>query len=415
MKVLYELKNKRAAYLDAAKTALGKKDMNGYKAAMQDVDRLNVEIDAQERLDAEMGRFDEADNNMVDLAAVQAKEKNDAALENAVEKARGGNEYVRAFASALRSGATPKNGIVRAELKPLYNAMSISGGTPEGADGGFLVPVEFDSMIIRKMKEMVRLADFVNVESVNGYTGWRAVETAPSTKPLPLVGEGAQVPKNAQPSFVRVDYKVKKYGDRIQISSELLEDNTAGLLAYLSEWFAPRVVATENSLILALLDKLTGVSLTTGKELADLKTALNKGLNTAISRNSMLLCNQDSYDFMDQLEDKNGRPMLMPNPTQPDVFVFKGRRVVSMDNDLLPTVTAAGSNPPKGDYAPIYIGYLKAYATLFRRKALEFASTDVGGDAWGSASTEVRGIVRMDAQRVDETAVIKRNFFTPGA
>ena len=54
----------------------------------------------------------------------------------------------------------------------------------------------------------------------------------------------------------------------------------------------------------------------------DLKSLLNKGLNTAISRNAMILTNGNGYDFFDQQEDKNGRPMLVPNPQDPDVYRF---------------------------------------------------------------------------------------------
>lgn len=413
LRKLHDMKNRRGEKLDAAAKALELGNMEDYQKQYGDATAMNGEIDALQNMIAEQGRFDETDPVMLNLAITNGKRKEDDLLRNAVDTARSGNEYVQAFCAAIRTKADPENGMGNEKLTPLYNAMTIGGGTPTGSEGGFLVPIDFDNMIHKKMKEFIRLADFFKVENVTGYTGWRAVETTAGRSALPEIDESAPIGENDKPSFKKITYTVKKYGDRIAVSSELMNDNTAGLMQYLAEWFGPRVVMTENCLLLALLNKLTAKSFTSGKELAELKSALNKELNTAISKNATLLCNQSSYDFMDGLTDTTGRGILVPNSADPDVYRFKGRPVVSADNDLVPdrTVTTAGAT--KGDYYPIYIGCMSAYATLFRRQALEFASTSVGGSSWANATSEVRGIVRMDAQAVDETAAVKREIFIP--
>ena len=43
-----------------------------------------------------------------------------------------------------------------------------------------------------------------------------------------------------QPLFTRVIYTLAKYGLIVPVSSELIADNTAGLMAYLARWFAKR-------------------------------------------------------------------------------------------------------------------------------------------------------------------------------
>lgn len=415
MRKLYDLKNNRAGLLAEAKEDLEKKDMEGYQAKMEEIKAMNTEIEAMENLVAEEGRFGDDDENAKLRAQALTAKKEQELQSNALDAARQGNEYVNAFAWALKNRVPVRDAARHEEMAPLKDALTIGGGTPAGSDGGFLVPVEFDNMIIRKMKEFVRLADYFNVEPVTGYSGWRAVETTASRKALPLVGENAAIGMTEQPSFKKVEYTIKKYGDRIAVSQELLEDNTAGLLQYIADWFAPRVVITENSLLLALLDGLTASNLTTGKEVADLKSVLNKGLNTAISRNAILLTNGNGYDFLDQRTDTNGRGLLVPNPADPDVYRFKGRPVVMADEDLLPSRKVTTTGATKGDYDPIYIGYFKAFGTLFQRKALEFATTDIGGNAWANDAPEIRGIVRMDAQKVDESAAVKREIFTPAA
>lgn len=415
MRKLYDLKNKRAGLLAEAKADLDKKDLEGYQAKMTEIKAMNTEIEAMEDLAAEEGRFGDDDAGARLRAQVLTAKKEQDIQTTALDAARRGNEYVNAFGKALKNGVSLASGRQDENLKPLYNALTIGGGTPAGSDGGFLVPVEFDNMIQRKMKEFVRLADYFNVEPVTSYSGWRAVETTASRKPLPLVGENTAIGMSEQPSFKKVEYTVKKYGDRIAVSQELLEDNTAGLLQYIADWFAPRVVLTENALLLALLDGLTASNLTAGKEVANLKSVLNRELNTAISRNAILLTNGLSYDFLDQLTDTNGRGLLVPNPADPDVYRFKGRPVVMADEDLLPSRKVTTTGATKGDYDPIYIGYFKAFGTLFQRKALEFATTNIGGSAWANDAPEIRGIVRMDAQKVDEDAAVKREIFTPAS
>lgn len=415
MRKLYDLKNKRSGLLAEAKADLDKKDMEGYQAKMAEIKTMNAEIQAMEDMAVEEGRFGDEDKGAVLRSQMLEAKKEDDLKLSALDAARQGNEYVNAFAEALKNGVSVRTVGRYESLAPLANALTIGGGTPAGSDGGFLVPVEFDNMIQRKMKEFIQLADYFKVEPVTGYSGWRAVETTARREPLPLVGENTAIGMTEQPKFSRVDYTIKKYGDRIAISQELLEDNTAGLLQYIAEWFAPRVVLTENSLLLGLLSSLKAVSLTAGREVQELKSTLNKDLNTAISRNAVILTNGNGYDFLDQLTDNNGRGLLVPNPADPDVYRFKGRPVVMADADLIPGRKVTASGATKGDYDPVYIGYFRAFGTLFQRKAMEFATTNIGGNAWANDAPELRGIVRMDAQKVDESAAVKREIFHPAS
>ena len=413
MRKLYDLKNKRAGLLAEAKADLDKKDLEGYQAKMAEIKTMNAEIEAMEDLVAEEGRFDDGDKDAAFRAQVLENRKEEALKLSALDAARRGNEYVNAFAAALKNGVPVRAVGQHEELAPLAAALTIGGGTPAGSDGGFLVPVEFDNMIHTKLKEFVRLADYFNLETVSGFTGWRAVETTAGRKPLPLIGENTAIGENDQPSFRKVEYTIKKYGDRIAVSQELLEDNTAGLLQYIADWFVPRVVLTENSLLLGLLAGLKAENLTAGQEVKELKSVLNKGLNTAISRNAVLLTTGSGYYSRYLLVDKHGRGLLVPNPAGPDVYRFKGRPVVMADADLIPGRTVTASGATKGDYDPLYVGYFRAFGTLFQRKALEFATTNIGGSAWANDTTELRGIVRMDAQKVDEAAAVKREIFHP--
>ena len=167
MKELYNKKEKRAELLDAAETALNAKNMTEYKAKMAEATAMNEEISSLEALDAEKGRFDDTDQNMKNLFEEQQQKKLDNQLKDAVNQERSGNEYINAFAMAMRNHIKPEDALANEKYAPLVNAMTTSSGIPSGSEGGFLVPIEFDNMIQLKMKEFVQLSNFFNVENVS--------------------------------------------------------------------------------------------------------------------------------------------------------------------------------------------------------------------------------------------------------
>ncbi|WP_435321716.1 phage major capsid protein [Muriventricola aceti] len=393
-----ELKAKRAEKLKEGEALLAKKDFDGHKALMGEVAKMNQELDAAEAQLAEEGRFAEDDEGMKLRHKAFQDKKADKAKGAAIDEIRRSNEYATAFVKALRNGVKVGKVWGMEGYEPLAKALTETGGSPEGADGGFLVPQDFDDMIHEYEKEYVDLSQFFAVENVRGLSGWRAVEQG-KRKALPKIAEMGTIGKDDQPKFTKVTYTVDKYGDRLPVSSELLGDNTAGLLRYLAGWFGPKYILTKNTLLLALLTGLTTeVALTAGSEAKELRKALITKLNTAHSSAATLLTNQNGYAEMDGWEDKNGRSLLVPNPADPNVYRLSGRRVVYADNDLIPDVS---------EKHPIYVGNFKALGTLFVRKGIEMAATDVGGDAWATDSYEIRGLCRLDAVTMDPNAGFK--------
>lgn len=399
---LLEAKDKRAKQLAEGRDLLAKKDFEAHKTLMGEVGKLNLEIDASEKQLAEEGRFADGDEKLKALALQKQKQKEEEGVEKSVDTIRSEPEYARTWSKALRDGMTVKKAREVEGYGILHKALTISGGTPSGEEGGFLVPKDFDNAIITETKDYVDLSTLFNVESVNTYSGWRAVETAAQRTKLPLVGENAPIGKDNQPKFTKVDYTVKKYGDRLVVSSELMDDNTAGLIQYLAQWFGPKYILTKNDLLLNILKSLpfTAQTATDDKsKVKAIKHILNTKLNTAYSRGAVLLTNQNVYDEMDNWVDGQNRPMLVPDVSG-EFDKFKGRKLIYTDNDLIGTKSESTKI-----YDPLFIGNMKSAATLFLRKAMEVAATDVGGDAWANAAYELRCLCRMDAQQVDGCAV----------
>lgn len=323
-------------------------------------------------------------------------------------------EYARAFAHAIRTGARPGHDMSAAQHKILYDALTIGGGSTPGEDGGFLVPEEIDHAIHEYSRAVMPLADLFGQMTVNSNSGWFPAATNPSKGMTKMGSEVTQITTSEQPEFKRVSYALSTYADWLPISNELASDEVSNLFGYISNFYARKYVLTRNELALAALDKLTaGAIKKTDDALALLKTALNVELDPEISVLSTILTNQSGFNYLDSLKDDNGRPLLMPDPTQSTGYLFKGRPVKVASNAVLPNRTVTDTGATKGDYYPIYVGNFEQYATLFTRQALELASTDVGGSAFRTNSIEVRGIARLDCQIFDAAAAVKKEIFIP--
>lgn len=323
-------------------------------------------------------------------------------------------EYARAFAHAIRTGARPGRDMAATQHKILYDALTIGGDSTPGEDGGFLVPEEIDHAIHEYSRAVMPLADLLGQMTVNSNSGWFPVATNPSKGMTKMGSEVTQITTSEQPEFKRVSYVLSTYADWLPISNELASDEVSNLFGYISNFYARKYVLTRNELALAALDKLTaGAIKKTDDALALLKTALNVELDPEISVLSTILTNQSGFNYLDSLKDDNGRPLLMPDPTQSTGYLFKGRPVKVASNAVLPNRTVTDTGATKGDYYPLYVGNFEQYATLFTRQALELASTDVGGSAFRTNSIEVRGIARLDCQIFDAAAAVKKEIFIP--
>ena len=402
-KKVAELIKNRAEILDEAKSAVdaGKQDI--YESKMAEAGQLAKEIEARQSIDAEAGRFKDDDFDMVSRSEVIESQKAESIIESKQDNVRKGNEYAQAFAFAMKHGVSPHSNLYRDKLKPLYNALTIAGGEPVGEDGGFLVPIDMDNMIIEVKRDNRPLAPLFNVETVSTATGWRVIDKHPTAGFTKLNNELGDVLANDQPEFAKINYSLDTYGLYIPMSRELVDDEVANLMRYLASWIGKKEVLTENALLIALLQALTEVDLTTNAEFAEIKAVLNSGLDPAHSAVAGVITNQSGLALLDALEDLNGRPLMQPDVVRPTDFRISGRPVTAVADAQL-------ANTEGTVKSPIYIGDFKSYATLFRRKAIEIASTDVGGDAWRKYGHEVRAITRLDAVVFDSTAVNGVNF-----
>ncbi|MCP9228500.1 phage major capsid protein [Bacillus mycoides] len=300
--------------------------------------------------------------------------------------------YKEVFMKALRGQALSHDEI---SVMQEYKA-SLSENT--GKDGGYIVPEDITTTINQLKQTVDSLEQYVSVQPVSTNKGSRTLEKrAASTPfaPLSEYGNPNAMQEIASPQFDRLSYAIEDYAGFLPVPNDLLDDTDQALESYLRQWIAKKSIATRNYLILQEVNKLTKVDF---KDYKGIKTALNVTLDPAFSAVANIFTNQDGFNYLDQIEDKDGRPLLQPDPTNPTRKLLSGKPVIVLSNKTIAT--------DKDGKAPFIVGDLKEAIVLWDRKQLSIDMTKEGGNAWRSNTSEFRAIEREDVTLWDSEAVV---------
>lgn len=352
---------------EAAKAVLGSGSSADIKAAREKIQALKDKIQMAEEL--------------------EAMEKENTLSGRKNHKAAGGS--AAAFAEAARAGF-PRN--------------QMSEGSKE--DGGYTVPEDIDTQIREFRESKDSLETLVTVEPVQTLSGARTYKTRKQQTGFTKVNEGAAIGAKETPQFSRITYTVEKYAGYFPVTNELLEDTDANLVGTLIRWIGDESRITRNKLILKVLKTIgSEVDLSSPDEL---KKALNVTLDPAFRPFARIVTNQDGFQYLDTMKDTDSRYLLQPDVTNPTQYRLFGFPVTVISNADMPSDTTSGVK------APVYVGDLKSAVTLFDRKRLAIASSDIAMDAFEKDLTIWRAIERLQAVKTDDKAVV-RGFFTVSA
>lgn len=366
---------------------------------------FNLKNQAREMLDKEgvtKEQFDEI-NNKIQIVKAKLKTLEETTPEDEVNpQNRNGEKIVKV------GGIEPKNTSARYE-EALFNALKgtptaddveilrearNSLGSESQADGGYLIPIDQQTQINELKREFTSLRDFVTVEPVSTLTGSRVLEKDAEHTSFNAIGENTTIGNTTNPQFEPVEYKVKKYGGILPVPNELLADASAKLRGYLNKWLSKKSTATENTLIISILETFTKKAIT---GIDDVKDVLDKELDPAISSLSSVILNQDSFNYFNKLKDTQGNYILEKDPKNPTKKLLSGRPVVVLSNRILKT---------KANKAPVIIGSLKEGVVLFDRQAISLLATNTGGESFINDRTDIRAIIRLDVKKFDTNAVV---------
>ena len=301
-----------------------------------------------------------------------------------------------AFVNAIR--AAVGKGSLSEDDREVLNSMN--EGKDE--DGGLTVPKDIRTAIRELRRSEDALEPLVNVERVSTLSGSRVVERHADQTPFDNVDEAAEFPEVSTPQFEKIDYKVKKKGGILKVTQELLSDSAENIIGYLKKWIAKKAKATRNFMIVFKIREITQDAEVPVEGLDDLKKVFNILLDPAIALNARVVTNQDGYNWLDTLKDKNGMYIIQPDPTKPTSMLLFGKYPVKkVGNKTLPSKAVQG-----GYKIPIVCGDLKEAITIFDRETLTIDISSTAGKLWETDQTGIKVRERLDIQSVDEEAII---------
>lgn len=291
-----------------------------------------------------------------------------------------------------------------ADLKNLvrgrYDAIS-SVTTDTNGNGGLTIPEDVQTAIHELVRQYATLQSLVNVESVGTDKGSRNYETLSDIKPMVEVEEGAEIQEGDYPKLALVKYVIKDYAGYFVLTNDLLNDTAEAMLAWLNKHIALKVAVTRNAAIIAKLG--TTSKKPTITKFDDIKDMVLTGVDPAIKTTSSFLTNQSGFAILAKVKNAMGNYLVQRDVTQEDRYLLDGKPVTVIADRWLPDVS--GSHP-------LYFGDYKQAITLFDRQSMSLMTTNVGGQAWRTNTTEVRVIDRFDVETTDADAIEMGSFKT---
>ena len=269
---------------------------------------------------------------------------------------------------------------------------------------GLTIPQDIQTAINTLVRQYDSLQQYVNREAVTTQTGSRVYEKWTDVTPLAdLDDETATIGDNDDPKLSIIKYTIHRYAGITTATNSLLKDTADNILAWLSQWIAKKVVVTRNDKIIAAMNNAPKKP--TLAKFDDIVTMINTAVDPAIKSTSFLMTNTSGLNVLSEVKDAMGRYLLQPDPTQPDSYLIRGKRIVEVADKWLPN-TGTVSAPAY----PLYYGDLSQAVTLFDRENMSLLTTNIGGGAFETDQTKIRVIDRFDVEPTDTEAFVAGSF-----
>lgn len=379
MKKSVSLRNKLEDAKKEAQTLLDENKVKEAQDKMQEIKDLKNAIEVQEALEKEEEETLAAENT-----------ENEESEENNVLSNKMSKNKVKENANCIRAMIKKASG---KQLTEAENALLLpSTGTPDGENGeSFILPKDISTLIHKKIREYRSLRDAVGYMPAGALTGSFPVENFETVEGLIDFTDGTEGTESDDIKFKNVSYSLKEKAAFIKLSNTLLKMTDNALIEYVVEVFAKKAVVTENKMIIAKLDEGKTKKALTGW--ATLKSSLNKDLDPGVLIGSVIVTNQDGFDYLDGEVDKQGRPILSVDLANPTQKKFKGYPILVYSNALMPST---------GSKAPIYYGNLaEAVKFVDYNGLINFATSSEAG--FMSNTTIARLIEFIDVIQVDSS------------
>lgn len=346
MKTVMDLREKRAKLWEDAKAfleghraedgTLSAEDAAAYDKMEAEVVALGKEVDRLERqasIDAEMGK------------PVSAPIVNAPTNPQEGKKGRASDMYRKAMLSAIRS-----------------NFRNVSDILQEGvdADGGYLVPEEYDSRLIDVLTEECILR---NLGTKITTSGERKINIAGTKPAASWIEEGGAL-TFGEATFSQIILDAYKLHVAIKVTEELLYDNAFQLESYLIDQFGKAIANAEEDAFLngdgshkptgLLTSAATGITTSGNNITADELISLVYTLKRPYRKNAAFLVNDQTLSAIRKLKDANQAYMWQPSYQMGEPDRLLGYPIYT--TPFMPTIAAGKAVLAFGDYSYYNIG-----------------------------------------------------------
>ncbi|MCH3999368.1 MAG: phage major capsid protein [Lachnospiraceae bacterium] len=347
-----ELMNKRAKAWEAAKAFLDShRNTDGLLSAEdgETYDRMEKEITDYTREIDRLNRQAAIDEQMGKPTASPLTGKPGAGVKDDPErKGRASHAYAKAMIAAMRTG---------------FHQVSDVLEEGNDANGGYLVPEEWDSRLIDKLDEE---NIFRNIATTITTSGEHKINIA-ATKPAAAWIEEGQELTFGDATFDQVILDAHKLHVAIKVTEELLYDNAFNLENYIIDTFGKAIGNAEEDAFLNGDGKgkptgifaetgggQTGVTISGTKIAADDVISLIYSLKRPYRKNALFILNDSTLAVLRKLKDANGAYIWQPSYTAGEPDRLLGYSVLT--SAYAPALEAGKPAIAFGDFSYYNIG-----------------------------------------------------------
>lgn len=229
-----------------------------------------------------------------------------------------------------------------------------SGLKTDGAQA--VIPQEVVTPIFEGANAKQNLAEMATIKNVSTGSGKYPISISDPTKFLATKEELATIP-DVDASVNDVPFEAKSFAGKIFLSNELIDDSAIDIKAEVQSQLQQLVLNTDNHNVILLLQTLTSEN---AADIDGLKKIKNTEIDPAVlgSVGSVVITNQDGYNYLDTLKDSQGRYLLTEDVTAQSGKALFGLPIVVVSNAVLPDVS--------GQF-PVFVGNLPQAVAVFRR------------------------------------------------
>lgn len=292
---------------------------------------------------------------------------------------------------------------VRAIMKPAKYANDKGLQESVDADGGYTVPEDIQTRVNTWPEIQYSFLDDISVENVSTNKGARTYQKKADTEAFIDLDENGAITKEiTAPQFERITYAIQDRAGFMPVSNDLTADSDANISGIVTEWLARANIATANAKILEIIKAKDQVELA---GINSIKKVVNVTLGQAYKSGIKIITNDDGLNYLDTLEDKNGRPLLNADPTDSAKLQLRCGTVV-VPIKVVPNKAFA----TQGTKIPFVIGDLKAGIRKYNRQSMSLKASDVAQigsfNAFAMNMTVIRAILRDDYKALDNDAYV---------